>query len=298
MHRPVDGRARAALDAVAADTSASLGHPVLGDGVERDLTAASETSAVVIASDDGTDVGALHLAAPDDDHVTGALVVRPAAHGSGLESALVRAAVEDLRPRGVGVLRYWVFGDAATPDATPARELHQMRIDLPLDGPGAAPTWPEGTRARSFVPGADDAAWLVVNNRAFRHDPDQGGWALETLRGRMTEPWFDPAGFLLAEDTSGLAGFCWTKVHPPVPPIDPEPVGEIYVIGVDPDRQGTGLGRALVVAGLEWLASRGITVGMLFVDAANRPAVGLYEALGFEISRTDRMFECPVAGPS
>ena len=113
---------------------------------------------------------------------------------------------------------------------------------------------------------------------------------------RKAQPWFDPAGFLLTEDTDGLAGFCWTKVHPPAPPIDPVPVGEIYVIGVDPDRQGTGLGRALVAAGLAWLAAQGIGLGMLFVDAANGPAVGLYEALGFATTRTDRMFARVIEG--
>ena len=171
----------------------------------------------------------------------------------------------------------------------PERELRQLRVPLPLASE-PAPKWPSGVSVRTFVPGRDDEAWLSVNNRAFAADPDQSGWDEAVLRERMTESWFDPTGFLLATDDRGLAGFCWTKVHPPDPPHDPAPLGEIYVIGVDPDRQGSGLGRALVVAGLASLADRGIRTGMLFVDAANRPAVGLYEALGFTTARVDRAY--------
>ncbi|MFP5327502.1 MAG: GNAT family N-acetyltransferase, partial [Acidimicrobiia bacterium] len=53
-------------------------------------------------------------------------------------------------------------------------------------------------------------------------------------------------------------------------------------------------GRALVLAGLESLANRGIRVGMLYVDAANRPAVSLYEALGFEVDHVDRAYVAEV----
>ncbi|MEN9802838.1 MAG: hypothetical protein RLZ37_1963, partial [Actinomycetota bacterium] len=47
---------------------------------------------------------------------------------------------------------------------------------------------------------------------------------------------------------------------------------------------------ALVVAGLDNMARRGITEAMLFVDAENRAAVEMYERLGFRVTRTDRAF--------
>ena len=62
------------------------------------------------------------------------------------------------------------------------------------------------------------------------------------------------------------------------------------MIGVDPADQGRGLGRGLVIGGLHHLHGRGIDVGMLFVDAKNAPAVGLYRALGFVTSRIDRAY--------
>ena len=82
----------------------------------------------------------------------------------------------------------------------------------------------------------------------------------------------DLEGFLVADDPSGpgLIGSCWTKVHR-----DHEPVlGEIYVISVDPRHHGQGWGRSLTVAGLVFLAGRGVPVGMLYTDADNEAAVG------------------------
>ena len=85
-----------------------------------------------------------------------------------------------------------------------------------------------------------------------------------------------------------LAGFCWTKIHPPTD-TDPE-LGEIYVIGVDPDFHGTGLGKQLTLAGLDSISDRGVTTADLYVDAGNAPAKGLYDRLGFHIHRTRTAF--------
>jgi mycothiol synthase len=226
------------------------------------------------------------------------MVVHPDVRGStGVEVALLERAVEHVAAAGGGLVVLWVFepdqGDdeaAARAGFRHQRDLLQERVPLPL---GEEPAWPPGVEVRSFVPGQDDRAWLTVNNRAFADHPEQGGWVEATLQRRMAEPWFDPKGFLLAFDADGLAGFCWTKVHPATD-VDPE-LGEIFVIGVDPSRQGSGLGRALVVAGLAYLADRGIRTGMLFVDGDNEAALRLYESLGFTIHRRDRAYEREVA---
>jgi mycothiol synthase len=105
----------------------------------------------------------------------------------------------------------------------------------------------------------------------------------------MAEPWFDPEGFRLYERDGRLAAFCWTKVHPPASG-EPE-LGEIFVIGVDPDFQGLGLGWALTEAGLAWLAAQGLATGMLYVDATNTTARALYDRLGFVLHHVDRLYE-------
>jgi len=206
--------------------------------------------------------------------------------GNTIGIELVRQALQIVAGEGGGHLHLWVNKPRPEHDAVAAatglvrgRDLYQMRRQLPVDEPFVLDT-------RPFRPGVDDDAWLNVNNRAFHWHPEQGGWDRATLEVREAETWFDPKGFLLHEEGGRLAGFCWTKVHRDEHP----PLGEIYVIAVDPDWQGTGLGRRLTLAGLDHLSRAGLTVGMLYVDAANRSALKLYVDLGFEIDHIDRAY--------
>jgi mycothiol synthase len=159
------------------------------------------------------------------------------------------------------------------------RRIHQMRRSLPTGLTSDVAT-------RPFDATRDLAEWVRVNNRAFAWNPEQGHWTEANVLARMDEPWFDPDGFLIHERDGRIAAFCWTKIHPGSEPL----LGEIYVIAVDPDFHGLGLGRALTAAGLDSLASRGVTVGMLFVDADNVAAVRLYDTLGFVVHRTDCLY--------
>jgi mycothiol synthase len=203
-------------------------------------------------------------------------------------SELLRAAVDVVAHEGGGHVHLWVPKAGPEHDRIAegaglhrGRELLQMRVALPVDGGDQPPL-----DVRPFEPGRDEEAWLEVNNRAFRHHPEQGGWDLETLRSREAQPWFDPDGFLLHTEGGRLAGFCWTKAHRNTDP----PLGEIYVIATDPDFAGRGLGRRLTLAGLDWLSRHGFTVGMLYVDESNTAAVHLYEKLGFKVDHTDRAY--------
>jgi len=218
-------------------------------------------------------------------------VVHPNARSTRVQVAedLVRAALGEIAAAGGGHVHLWIpKPDAA--DETVAqsvglrrgRAIHQMRRSLPLDGDLATSRRAE---VRPFVVGQDELAWLAVNNRAFRSHPEQGAWDRATLVERQEQGWFDPAGFLLHEESGRIDAFCWTKVHD-----EESRLGEIYVVGVDPDAQGRGLGRAVLLAGLDYLASLGLDAAMLYVDASNVAAVRLYTSIGFRVDHLDQAF--------
>jgi mycothiol synthase len=224
------------------------------------------------------------------------LTVDPGADGApAIADALLGASLNQVRALGGGNLRLWQSKATAADDARASahgfrleRNLIQMRCPLPLPRPDAAAGSAPGTpiATRPFRPGGDEEAWLATNNRAFASHPEQGHWDLATLLEHESEPWFDPEGFLLLEEGGRLVGSCWTKIHASTDP----PLGEIYVIGVDPEFHGRGWGRALTRAGLDWLAGRGLRVGMLYVDADNRAAVSMYRSMGFAEDHVDRAY--------
>ena len=295
--RPVsagdDAEAIAALLAVAEQVD---GLRPVSEQTELALRAGG-VGALVLSGADGEVLGLVHLEAQAPGRAAVAeLVVHPEARRQGHGATLATAMRQAAGPDGVQV---WAHGDlpgaralARRLGAEPVRLLHRMRRSLAGAGGPAlpdVPRLPEGVRLRPFRPGADEEAWLDVNRRAFAAHPEQGRWDRSDLAVRQAEQWFDPAGFLLAERESdgALLGFHWTKVQ--------GGVGEVYVVGVDPAAQGLGLGRVLVLAGLDHLAAAGLAEAVLYVDDDNGPAMRLYRNLGFEVAVTDVLWQLPPA---
>ncbi|WP_204081518.1 mycothiol synthase [Mycobacterium riyadhense] len=262
----------------------------VGEQVLREL-GHERTGHLLAADSDNAIIGYLNLG-PGGSMAE--LVVLPQARRRGIGAGMVRAALA----KSGGHNQFWAHGTLPPAQATasalgliPVRELMQMRRPLRDISERAIP---DGLRVRTYAGASDDAELLRVNNAAFAHHPEQGGWDEVQLAERRSEPWFDPAGLFLAfDDRSGeparLLGFHWTKVHRDHPGL-----GEVYVLGVDPSAQGRGLGQLLTSIGLASLARRLADAAeptvMLYVESDNAAAVRTYQRLGFTTYSVDTAY--------
>jgi mycothiol synthase len=205
------------------------------------------------------------------------VAVAPETRGRGDGRALVEAAVTEAS----GELTAWSHADhpaAATLarrfDFTATRALWVMTREAgSIEVPEV-----QGVTIRGYRDSDADEV-IRVNATAFAHHPEQGSMDAANLAERMSEPWFDPAGLLVADSGDGLLAFHWTKQHSP-------DLGEVYVVAVDPAAQGRGLGKAVTAAGIAHLAARGVRRILLYVESDNQPAIATYSRLGFEHTST------------
>ncbi|MET1059362.1 MAG: mycothiol synthase [Nocardioides sp.] len=205
------------------------------------------------------------------------LAVAPESRGRGEGTALAAAAADGARSA-------WSHGNHPAARAlaghhgfTPTRELWVMRRDVTEPLPEL--TEEESEAVRGYRP-TDEAELLRVNAAAFASHPEQGALDAAGLAERMAEPWFDAAGLLVVAEDDRMLGFHWTKQHS-------AELGEVYVVGIDPDAQGRGLGRTLTLAGLHHLAGKGVREVLLYVESDNTPARKVYERLGFTHAARD-----------
>jgi mycothiol synthase len=208
------------------------------------------------------------------------IVVDPAHRREGRGRRILNELLAD------GEDRYWAHGDlpgaqvlAATAGLSPERILLVLR--LVFDGPPAPERLPDGVTIRSYEP-ADAEQVIAVNARAFAHHPEQGAMDADDFARRTSADWFDPAGLFVAERDGRIIGFHWTKVE--------DRVGEVYVVGIDPDAQGGGLGTALTARGLRHLHEQGLPVVDLYVEGDNAPALAVYRNLGFQPHKKDILY--------
>ncbi|MFJ2621527.1 mycothiol synthase [Glutamicibacter sp. NPDC087344] len=247
-------------------------------------------------SGEGTDAQLSGVIVAIDDPISQRWVVELVVHPDFRNHGIGRQLLEKLGEQlDLSQILTWAHGDheaarklAASVGLARVRELYRMR----REGTDSLEETPlqRGLSLRTFRVGEDEAAWLEANAKSFADHPEQGSLTYADLDARMNENWFDPSGFFLAFDQDHqLIAFHWTKIHQATAD-QSRPMGEVYVVGVVPEAQGLGLGRALTTVGINYLLEQGVGSVLLYVDAENEAAVKLYRSLGFTLWSADIMY--------
>jgi mycothiol synthase len=301
-HQELDPKLQSEILTLIAAATDTDGIPPVAEHVLLHLRHGGDRSDLhFVFTKDNQVAGYAHLDLTDEvEGPSAELVVSPKFRSQGIGKELVKRLKEEAGNQ----LRLWSHGDlpgakniAKENGFTHTRTVVQMRRSLADPIPEIDKEIP----IRTFLPGLDNQAWIDVNNRAFTDHPEQSDWSDKDLEIRTKESWFDPNGFLIADINNEIAGFCWTKIHgghthkhsANEAEHDHDPIGEIYIMGVDPKFQGKGIGRAVTIAGLKHLRYQGIFSAMLYVDADNQSAIKLYTDLGFKEWGRDLLYQLP-----
>ena len=258
-----------------------------GDKSDSHIVFENDNQVVAYAHLDTTDL----VAGPSVE-----AVVHPNHRGKGLGSLILNEAIKVCGDK----TRIWSHGDLPAAKAIASSlNLERLWSNLLMSNSlGDIQPVTSKYPIRTFITDFDNQAFLSLNNKVFANYPDQGGWSEDDLRVRLNETWFDEKGFFVAEDKGELIGFCWTKIHGAhthshngeEDEHGHDALGEIYVLAVNPDYKGQGVGRDLTIAGLNYLKYQGLNNVMLYVGVENKPAFNLYKSLGFNKFGSDVMY--------
>jgi mycothiol synthase len=222
-------------------------------------------------------------------------LVHPRHRRGELTGRLVNCAVDRTRELGITTLHANIFQDSITAKRfltcmgfTSVRRFLELRLDL------AEMVLPEiskiASRCRSLQPG-EEGRLTQLQNRSFA-----GTWGfnpntIEEITYRVNLPNSSPDDIFLIFDSDKPVGYCWTRIEVGKKKAPGEGTGRIYMLGVDPDYRGRGLGRQLLLAGLSYLKSKSLRVAVLTVDSENKAARALYRSVGFELRKSSLWYE-------
>ena len=216
--------------------------------------------------------------------------------GGGAGDALLREVEKRARAAGLAALHVDVpEADEARRTAFAERGWSHVRAHLHLRRPASPPaavSLQPGATLRQAENQADAAAVAALQNAAFA-----GSWGYapntpEEVAYRIFELPERADYVAMVEDAGSKELIAYSWCHRPTA----DRPGVVGMVGVAPDRQGQGFGRAVTGIGLNMLIGFGSPSVEITVDSENPAAIRVYESLGFTLDHRSFWHELPLTG--
>jgi len=220
--------------------------------------------------------------------------IYPEHRRKGLATKLLNYATHRAKELGVKVAHANISQDNKTASRVLSklgfkyvRRFLELRLDINKFG------WKDidlsALDCRHLQPG-EEVKLTNIQNRAFA---DHWGYNPNTVE--ETTYWtnlnsFSPEDVVLTCDGDKFIGYCTTGITNKRE-ASGKRKGDIYMMGTDPDYQGKGVGKRVLLAGLAHLKNKGVRVIELTVDSENKVAHTLYQSVGFEVQTSSLWYE-------
>ncbi len=222
-------------------------------------------------------------------------LVHPKHHRRRIAPKLVDRAISRTRELGILTVHANIWQNSLMAERllrrtgfTFIRRFLELRLDLsktPLPDIGQV-----SPRCRSLETGEEERL-TQLQNRSFIGAWGYNANTVEEIIYRTGLPNCSPEDIIMAFDSDKPIGYCWTRINFQKNKPPSEGTGRIYMLGVDPDYRGRGLGRQLLLTGFSYLKSKGLRVIELTVDRENKVARTLYTSVGFNLWTSSLWYE-------
>lgn len=254
---------------------------------------AFDRKASLFAADERGPVGLLVASGEGDKRQIDLVAVRGDRRRRGLGRALLEHALQTLRDQSVRTL---TASGVSSANAAAAGLLSStgftgkptggIRMHRSMDDPLPIYNQPDGIEIRPIRPG-EEAQWVELKNACFVGD---GGreWNLDDFHKEFTQsPLFDRSRIFVALENNQMVGTttAWEADY------GEGKWGLIHWVGTRPECRGKGVGYAINLRALEAIAALGYANACLNTARWRKPAVRLYERLGFHIHRETVHYE-------
>lgn len=228
----------------------------------------------------------------------GFAVVAPAAEGHGVGTMLLGWLEQRERELGRPVHRQLIAATNASGGRLLGRAGYERVrsnhiLHRELGSEPAAGAAPGGVSLRVLDVELDAPALHALDAAAFAGQPGYEPESLDAFTaGHLGAHDVDPRLSLVAERDGRIAGFLLARRR------EPEHVGHVDLLAVEPAAQRQGVGSALLAGAIASFAAAGLTAAELMVSSNNPRALRLYERHGLTERHRFDIYEKPAAGSS